>query len=125
MGSKRMSNNQSCRGLILLAACKTLHRCGSVAQAEALACLEGILLEIERVHMPTILESDNADVVASFYNEKLIKIDVGKNNYAVFSSKVFFFKLPTFPSHQNFPTHTNFQLFRYIVLILTKLPIFM
>jgi hypothetical protein len=66
MGSKRMSNNQSCRGLILLAACKTLHRCGSVAQAEALACLEGILLEIERVHMPTILESDNADVVASF-----------------------------------------------------------
>ena len=33
----------------------------------------------------------------------------------------FFFKLTTFPSHQNFPTHTNFQLFRHIVTISTKL----
>jgi len=35
----------------------------------------------------------------------------------------FFFKLPTFPSHQNFHTHTNFQLFRHIVPISIKLPI--
>ena len=35
----------------------------------------------------------------------------------------YFFKLPTFPSHQNFPTHTNFQLFRHIVPISTKLSI--
>ena len=54
-----------CRGLILLDACQTLHRCSSVAQAEALACLEGIRLAIEWVHMPAILESDNVEVVAS------------------------------------------------------------
>ncbi len=35
----------------------------------------------------------------------------------------FFFKLPTFPSNQNFPTHTNFQLFRHIIPISTKLSI--
>ena len=35
----------------------------------------------------------------------------------------YFFKLPTFSSHQNFPTHTNFQLFHHIVPISTKLPI--
>ncbi|MCL0184391.1 hypothetical protein M2T59_29645, partial [Klebsiella pneumoniae] len=33
----------------------------------------------------------------------------------------FFFKLLTFLSHQNFSTHTNFQLFRHIILILIKL----
>lgn len=54
-----------CRGLILLDACKMLHRCSSVAQAEALACLEGIRLAIEWVHLPAILESDNVEVVAS------------------------------------------------------------
>ena len=31
----------------------------------------------------------------------------------------FFFELSTFASHQNFSTHTNFQLFCYIVPILT------
>ena len=35
----------------------------------------------------------------------------------------FFFKLSTFPSHQNFPTHINLQLFHHIVPISTKLPI--
>jgi hypothetical protein len=29
----------------------------------------------------------------------------------------FFFKLPTFPSHQNFSTYINFQLFHHIILI--------
>ena len=32
-----------------------------------------------------------------------------------------FFKLSNFPSHQNFSTHTNFQLFHHIVPISTKL----
>jgi hypothetical protein len=40
---------------------------------------------------------------------------------AEFSSKLFLKKLSTFLSHQNFPTHTNFQLFRHIVPISTKL----
>lgn len=57
--------NRDCRGLILLAACKTLHRCILVAQAEALECMEGIRLAIEWVHIPVILESDNIEVVAS------------------------------------------------------------
>ncbi len=35
----------------------------------------------------------------------------------------YFFKLPTIPSHQNFSTHINFQLFHHIVPISTKLPI--
>jgi hypothetical protein len=35
----------------------------------------------------------------------------------------YFFKLPTFLSHQNFPTHINFQFFRHIVPISNKLPI--
>jgi hypothetical protein len=35
----------------------------------------------------------------------------------------YFFKLPTFSSHQNFPTHINFQPFRYIVPISIKLSI--
>jgi hypothetical protein len=33
----------------------------------------------------------------------------------------FFFKLPTFTSHQNFSTHINFQIFRHIVPMSIKL----
>nr|ABB47654.2 hypothetical protein LOC_Os10g29450 [Oryza sativa Japonica Group] len=55
---------RDCRGLVLLAACKKLPRCSSATQAEALACLEGVRLATNWIHMPIILESDNADVVA-------------------------------------------------------------
>ncbi len=64
------------------------------------------------------------------------KVNIPKKNIFIFGDKPikgvqpfqtalikFFFKLPTFPSHQNFPTHTNFQLFYHIVPISTKLPI--
>jgi ribonuclease HI len=53
---------RDCRGLVLLAAHKTLHRCNSVVQAEALACLEGLKTAMEWIHMPLILETDNAKV---------------------------------------------------------------
>lgn len=55
---------RDCRGLILLAACKTLHPCSSAEQAEALASLEGIRCALQWIHMPVILETDNAEVVA-------------------------------------------------------------
>ena len=45
-------------------------------------------------------------------------------SWAVFSSKLFL-KLSIFSSHQNFPTHINFQFSHHIILILTKLSILM
>jgi RNA polymerase subunit RPABC4/transcription elongation factor Spt4 len=57
-------------GLILLAACKTLHQCSSVEPEEALASLEGVRLALEWIHMPVILESDNSEVVASLKTKK-------------------------------------------------------
>ncbi|BAS97236.1 Os06g0277200 [Oryza sativa Japonica Group] len=55
---------RDCWGLVLLAACKKLPRCSSATLAEALAFLEGVRLAMNWIHMPIILESDNADVVA-------------------------------------------------------------
>jgi ribonuclease HI len=48
---------------VLLAGHKTLHQCGSSAQAEALACLEGLRSAVELIHMPIVMEMDNAEIV--------------------------------------------------------------
>lgn len=52
-----------CRGLVLLASHKTLHCCGSAAQAEALACLEGLQAAVEWIHMPILMEMDDVEIV--------------------------------------------------------------
>lgn len=47
---------RDCRGLVLFAACKRLPRCNFATQAEAMACLEGVRMATEWVHMPIILD---------------------------------------------------------------------
>ena len=55
--------------------------------------------------------------------EEKVRTKLGPNRVRPCLVPNFFFKLSTFPSHQNFSTHINFQLFHHIVLISTKLPI--
>jgi ribonuclease HI len=50
-------------GSVVLSAWKFLGRCGSVEEAEAMACLEGIRLAVERIGKPVCLESDCLTVI--------------------------------------------------------------
>jgi hypothetical protein len=61
--------------------------------------------------------------IPAFTQKELQPIGIGLMRCRFWPSLVpnFFFKLSIFPLHQNFPTHTNFQLFRHIFPISTKL----
>jgi ribonuclease HI len=58
---------------VLLATHRTLHQCGSAAQAEALACLEGIRAAVDLIHMPIVLEMDNAEIVRDLMRHDQLK----------------------------------------------------
>jgi ribonuclease HI len=45
-------------GFVLLTAWRIIRRCGSLEEAEAEACLQGIRLVEERIKQPTVIESD-------------------------------------------------------------------
>lgn len=62
---------RDCRGLVLLAAQKTLKSCATAVQAEALACLEGLRAAMEWIHMPIILETDNIEVFKALSQQEL------------------------------------------------------
>lgn len=62
LDSNSVNYSTDCRGLVLLAAHKTLHCCGSAVQTEALAYLEGIKMAAEWIHMPIWVETDNVEV---------------------------------------------------------------
>ena len=50
---------------MIYAATRALPRCSSSVEAEALACLAGLEAGADKVQMPIILETDNAEVAAA------------------------------------------------------------
>lgn len=64
---------RDCRGLVLMSACKRLQRCNSAVHAEAMACVEGLRLATNWVHMPMIYEFDNSEVVANLVKKTQLR----------------------------------------------------
>jgi hypothetical protein len=56
-------------GEVLLTAWKPLHRCGSLKEAEAEACLFGVRLSVEWIRQTTCVESDCSNLVKALGQE--------------------------------------------------------